>query len=331
MRALELSSFEGPAALREVDLPDPRPGPFEVLIRVAAVGLNRADLLQSRGLYPAPLGFPAKIPGLEYSGEVIEAGAHVTRHRPGDRVMGIVGGGAFAQLLCVHEREAIVVPRDASFEEAAAIPEAFFTAYDALVLQGGLRSGEHVLIHAAASGVGTAAVQLASALGATAIGTGRSEEKLHRLAELGLAFPILVGRPPSFSQAVKKASSGRGVDLVLDLVGGAYLPETIASCASQARVLLVGLLAGTKAELDLSALLSKRLRLIGTTLRGRPLEEKIQLAQLFERHVLPLFENGELEPVVDAVLSMDQAAAGLERLANNATFGKIVLTWEKQP
>ncbi|HVE86546.1 MAG TPA: NAD(P)H-quinone oxidoreductase [Myxococcales bacterium] len=328
MRALRIDGQGGPEVLKLQDVPELAPGPGEVVVRVRASGLNRADLLQCMGLYPAPPDAPPDIPGLEYAGEVAAAGPRARRFKPGDRVMGIVGGGAFAEQLVAHEREVMALPPGLSFSQAAAIPEAFMTAWDAMVLQGGLSGAQHVLIHAVASGVGTAGCQLAAAAGANVVGTSRTADKLERCQkELRLAHGIAVPGGPTFADAVKEATGGHGADVVLDLAGGEYLPETVEAAAYQGRIILVGLLAGPSAEVPLGRVLQKRLTLRGTTLRSRPLEEKIQVAQRFEREVLPLFQRGALKPVVDAVHPVSQVAAAFERMASNQSFGKIVLEW----
>lgn len=328
MKALVIQGKGGPEVLHLQDVPAPHPNAWEVKIAVRASALNRADLLQLLGAYAAPRGAPSDIPGLEYAGEVIAVGANVTRLRPGDRVMGLVGGGAFAEQVVAHEREVVRLPEGLSFEQAAAIPEAFLTAYDALVLQGGLRSGEVALVHAAASGVGTAALQIIKAIGATAIGTARSTGKLQRLQrEFGLENAITVGSDVQFADVVKAASSGRGADVALELVGGSYLPETFRAMTLRGRVVLVGLLAGRSADVDLGMVLSKRLTLIGTVLRSRPAEEKITAALALERHVVPLFERGLLRPIVDEVVPFPEVRRGFERMQQNQSFGKIVLRW----
>jgi NADPH:quinone reductase-like Zn-dependent oxidoreductase len=227
-----------------------------------------------------------------------------------------------------HEREALPMPEGMDFADAAALPEAYLTAYDALVLQGELKPGETVLIHAVASGVGSAAALLCRASGARVVGTGRSEAKLARASEWGVGRTVLCGSPPRFADAVRQETGGRGADLCLDLVGGDYLPETLDALAPRGRVLLVGLVAGTHADLDLGLALRKRLRLTGTVLRSRPLEEKMALTQSAERHLLPLFRSGALRPVVDAVLPMSEIRQALERMAGNDSVGKLVVRWE---
>jgi NADPH2:quinone reductase len=326
MRAARTVELSGPAGLRIEEVPAPSPGPDELLVRVKATALNRADLLQTLGLYPAPPGVPADIPGLEYAGEVAAVGSRATRWKVGDRVMGLVAGGAWAEQLVTHEREALAVPAGLSFSDAAAIPEAFTTAWDALVLQGGMTVGSRVLIHAVASGVGTAALQLCRAFGAHAIGTGRNAAKLERAKALGLPHAVLVGQDGTFADAVKAHAPG-GVDVVLDLVGGDWVPQSLDALAPRGTLMLVGLVAGASAELPLRTILGKRLRVQGTTLRARGLEEKIAVAREFEKRVVPLFASGQLKPVVDAVLPMSELQPALARLASNDTFGKLVLTW----
>ncbi len=328
MHVLRTTGAGGPEVLSFEERPDLTPGPSELLVRVRATALNRADLLQIKGHYPAPPDAPPDVPGLEYAGEVLAVGPRVRRFREGDRVMGIVGGGAWAEQLTVHEREALPMPEGMDFADAAALPEVYLTAFDALVLQGGLRPGETVLVHAVASGVGSAAALLCQAMGVRVVGTGRNAPKLARAAEWGVAHTVLVDTaPPRFAEAVRQATFGRGADLALDLVGGDWLPETLEALAPQGRALLVGLVAGGKAQVDLGLVLRKRLRLTGTVLRSRPLEEKIALAQAAERQLLPLFRSGALRPVIDAVLPISAMQEAVGRLARNETVGKVVLHW----
>jgi len=324
-RAVRIREHGGPEVLELAEFSARPPGYGEILVRVEAAGLNRADLLQRRGLYPAPPGSPADIPGLEYAGVVEAIGEGVTEWKVGDRVMGIVGGGAMATHVTVSAREAIPVPSRLSSAEAAAIPEAFLTAYDALFLQAGLRMGESVLIHAVGSGVGTAALQLAREAGALVIGTSRSQEKLDRGKAMGLEASILV--EGGFAEKVREHTGGRGADCILDLVGAAYFEENLAALANRGRMICVGLLAGAKANLPLGTLLSKRITLIGTVLRSRAPEEKALLARRFADEVLPLFERGRLSPVVEAVLPFEQVAEAHRLLESNRTFGKVVLAW----
>jgi NADPH2:quinone reductase len=326
MKAIVISQPGGPEVLVQEERPVPEPGPGEVRVRVHASALNRADLLQRRGAYPAPPGAPADVPGLEYAGEVDAVGEGAGLWAVGNRVMGIVGGGGHAEYVVVHEREAIRVPQNLSWEEAAAVPEAFLTAYDALFRQLDLKMGERLLIHAVGSGVGTAAVQLARAAGATTIGTSRTPEKLARAAELGLEVGIDTERE-DLAEAVNQATYGSGVHAVLDLVGGRLLEASLRVLALRGRVIVVGTTAGSKAEIDLGVLLRRRLQMIGTVLRSRPLEEKIALAREFSGSVLPLLSSGRIRPVVDTVFPFTDIRAAHERMEDNASFGKIVLRW----
>lgn len=326
-RAVRIREAGGPEVLELVEQEVSPPGKGELLVRVEAAGLNRADLMQRRGLYPAPPDAPQDIPGLEYAGVVEEAGAGVMGWGPGDRVMGIVGGGAMASYLTVPAREAIPIPAGLSSPEAAAIPEAFLTAFDALLVQGQVGLGQRVLIHAVGSGVGTAALQLVREAGAQTLGTSRKEEKLVRCADFGLETGI-VATDGKFAEAVLEATGGRGVDCILDLVGAAYLQENLRALAIRGKVVCVGLVGGAKGELPLGTLLSKRATLIGTVLRSRPGEEKAVLAQRFAAEVLPLFESGRLQPVVEEVLPFERVADAHRLLESNRTFGKVVLAWD---
>jgi len=323
-RAVRIREFGGPEVLELFEFTPRPPGFGEILVRVEAAGLNRADLLQRRGLYPAPPGSPADIPGLEYAGVVEEAGEGAG-WKVGDRVMGIVGGGAMATHLTVSGREAIPIPSGMGATDAAAIPEVFLTAFDALFLQGGLCLGERLLVHAVGSGVGTAALQLAREAGAFTLGTSRTREKLDRCRAMGLDVAILTdGR---FAEEVRESTGGKGADVVLDLVGASYLEENLAALAPRGRLVCVGLLGGAKGNFPLGVLLQKRATVVGTVLRSRPPEEKAQLAQRFTREILPLFEDGRLKPVVEAVFSFEQVAEAHRLLETNRTFGKVILSW----
>jgi putative PIG3 family NAD(P)H quinone oxidoreductase len=326
MRAVVVTRPGGPEVLQLAERPLPEPGPGEIRVRVHASALNRADLLQRRGLYPAPPGAPQDVPGLEYAGEVDAVGEGAGLWAVGNRVMGIVGGGGYAEYVTVHEREAMRIPQGLSYEEGAAIPEAFLTAYDALFTRLELLMGERVLIHAVGSGVGTAALQLARAAGAVTIGTSRSPDKLRRAAELGLDVGIDTGKE-DLAAALENATSGGGVHAVVDLVGGKLLEESLRGLAQGGRVVVVGTVAGSKVELDLGLLLRRRIRIVGTVLRTRPLEEKIALAREFSSTVLPLLSSGKIRPIIDRVIPFADVADGHRRMEENDTFGKIVLKW----
>ena len=328
IRVVRCVRFTRPGGLEVIELanvPDPKPGPDEVLVRVRAAGLNRADLLQRLGKYPAPLGSPADIPGLEFAGEVEVLGERVREWGLGDRVMGIAGGGAQAQRLVTHARLLTRIPAALGFEEAACLPEAFLTAHDALVTQGGFRSGQAVLIHAVGSGVGTAALQLVRAGGGLAIGSSRSSEKLSRAVGLGLHHGIEVGPERRFATQVQALTQVRGVDIILDFVGAPYLAENLAALAPRGHLAFLGTLGGAEGNLDIAVMLRKRLTLFGTTLRHRPLEEKIAATQAFATEVLPQLVRGLLRPVLDTVFPMEEVRAAHERMGRDEGFGKLVL------
>jgi NADPH2:quinone reductase len=305
----------------------PEPGFGQIRVRVHASALNRADVSQRRGNYPAPPGAPADIGGLEYAGEVDALGDGATLWKPGDRVMGIVGGGAHAEYLCAHEREAIRVPGSVAWESAAAIPEAFMTAYDALVNRLRLAIGETVLIHAVGSGVGTATLQLAKVAGATVVGTARSQAKLEKAKALGLDVGIDASRG-EWAGEVENAVGAEQVRAVVDLVGGNYLEGNLRVVAPRGRIVVVGLTAGATSPFNMGILLRKRLTIVGTVLRARPLEEKIAIAREFSDRVVPLFEAGRLQPIVDRVLPFEEIRIAHELMESNSTFGKIVLRWQ---
>jgi putative PIG3 family NAD(P)H quinone oxidoreductase len=278
------------------------------------------------GRYPAPAGSPADIPGLEYSGEVDAVGTDVTMWRPGDRVMGIVGGGAHAEFLTAHQLEVMRMPPGMSFEDGAAIPEVFLTAYDAMFAQLKMIAGESLLIHAVGSGVGTAAVQMARVSGIRTIGTSRSHDKLESARDLGLDESIL-GTDTDWAGQVLALTGNKGVDCVLDLVGAAYLQGNLECLGLKGRLVSVGLTAGASAALDMRTMMRKRITIIGTVLRSRSHEEKAQLVEEFASQMLPSFASGDVVPIVDSVLSFNDIREAHERMESNATFGKIVLVW----
>jgi putative PIG3 family NAD(P)H quinone oxidoreductase len=308
--------------LQLVEKQDPEPSRGEVRVRVYASAVNRADLLQRMGAYPAPADSPPDIPGLEIAGEVDMIGPGVERLKLGDRVFGLVGGGGYAEYIVSHERALAKMPAGTSWEAAAAVPEAFITAHDAM-MRGEAKTGEVLLVHAVGSGVGTAAVQLGRALGATVIGTARTADKLERAKELGLDHGI-VPASGKFADAVKQVAPD-GAACTLELVGGAYLAEDLRCVTTLGRIVLVGLMAGAMSELDLRLLLARRASIIGTVLRARPLEEKIAAVRAFESQVVPLLARGAVRPVIDQVFPLADAAKAHERMASNAGFGKIVL------
>lgn len=313
----------GPAEnleIREID-PLPPPANNQTLINVKAAALNRADLLQRRGLYPAPKGYPQRVPGLEFSGKVAEAGPNCGRFKQGDRVMGITAGGAQSEQILVDERHAVSIPQAFSYIEAAALPEAFITAHDAVWTQGHLQHNETLLIHAVGSGVGLAALQIAKAKGNRVLGTSRTAQKLDKCRDFGLDLAI-DSSCENFAEAVKNAG---GVDVILDLVGGKFLDQNLKSLNRHGRLVAVGLVGGRKAEMDLGLVLTKRLILIGTVMRSRSAEEKAEAVAGFEKDVLPLISDGSIRPNVDRVFTMSDVAEAHRYLESNKSFGKVVL------
>jgi NADPH2:quinone reductase len=325
MRAVFVEQPGGPEVLKVREQPSLAVPFGHVRVRVRYAGVNRADLLQRLGMYPAPPGAPVDVPGLEYSGVVDAIGDGVTLFSKGERVFGLVAGGAYADEVIVHEREAVKIPDGISDEHAAAIPEAFVTAFDALVVRGSLGTGERVLVHAAGSGVGTAGVQIARALGCLVIGTSRTRDKLDRCAALGLDVPI-VPENGAFADRVLAATGGAGVDVVLELVGGPYLAEDVRACAQKGRIVVVGLTAGATAELNFGLVLRKRITIVGTVLRSRPLEEKIEAATMLRKHVVPWLASGAVKPLVDRVFPLAAAGDAHAYVASDASFGKVLLS-----
>jgi len=323
MRAVTYTTAGGPEVIAINEVPAPTAGQSQVRVRVRAAGLNRADIYQRKGGYSAPPGWPADIPGLEYAGEIESLGPGVTRWQLGDRVMGLVGGGAQAELLRVRDVEVLPMPRSLSFTNAAAIPEVFYTAYDALVTRGRLEAGERVLIHAVGSGVGTAAAQIAKHLGATVIGTSRSAAKLARAAAYGVDVGI------DTSRTGLRDGVGGPVDLIVDVIGGPALAEHLGILAPKGRLVILGLMGGRRGEIELDQLLHRRLEIIGSVMRSRGADERAALAGELNARLLPLFEpNGGspvLRPVVDKVYPMERIVEAQGVMERNENFGKLVL------
>ena len=324
MRAAVITEPGGPEVLKVQEVSDPVPGPDDILVDVRASALNRADTLQRQGGYPAPPGSPDDIPGLEFSGVVLRTGEHVGDLQEGDRVFGLLGGGGYASRVVTHSRMVMRIPDNLDFVQAAAVPEVFFTAYDALFNHCELSMGEKVLIHAAGSGVGTAAVQLAHNAGAYVLGTAGSDDKLRGAKDLGMDVGINY-REQDFSAEVKEHTVGNGVDVLLDVIGADYWDRNLASLALRGRLVLVGTMGGGGVQADLRPIMFKRLRVHGTVLRSRPIEEKIALTNQIKRHMLPLIASGAIKPVVDSVYPLDQAAEAHRHMESNANFGKIIL------
>ena len=325
MRAAVITRPGGPEVLEIVERPVPDYGANEILVRAHASALNRADLLQREGHYPAPPGAPVDIPGLEFAGEVVRLGDRVTSCRRGDRVFGIVAGGANAEYLVTDAGTVARIPENLSWTEAAAIPEAFITAHDALVMQAQVMPGERILIHAVGSGVGLAATQLARAWGATPFGTARTADKIERAREVGLADGVVVDDVAALPAALDALTSGKGIDITLDLLGGPYLDASIRAAALRGRIMLIGTVAGRIASIPLGMVLAKRLSLRGTVLRARSVEEKRSVTAAFIGDVVPLLASGAVRATIDSVFPLDEIRGAHERLAGNGTFGKVVL------
>jgi len=326
MRAVIITRPGGPEVLEVREVPTPKPAADQVLVRVYAAGLNRADILQRRGHYPPPPGAAQDIPGMEFAGEIAEVGPEARLWQKGQRVFGIAAAGCYAEYLVAHERAVAEFPENLTWTEAGSIPEVFITAHDALWKQAELRPSETVLIHAVGSGVGIAAVQLARAMNAIPYGTSRTADKLHRARKLGLEDGVTLDASLSaLGPAVEGWTAKRGVDVVFDCVGGPYVTASVKVLALHGRLITISQSAGSTAELDLRAVMSKRLTLRGTTLRMRPLEEKIAATRAFADEVVPLFASGLLRTIIDSEFPLDQVQAAHARLESNETFGKVVL------
>ena len=326
MRAVYIADFGTTDHLESRDIPEPpRPQHTQVLVHVRAAGLNRADLLQVRGGYPPPAGYSLNLPGLEFAGEVVSIGEHVKAWSIGDRVFGITAGEAQSEFLLTDETLLARIPDGLDFTEAAAVPEAFITAHDAIFTLGNLRQGELLLIHAVGSGVGLAVLQLAKTAGATVIGTSRTADKLERCREFGLDAAIATGNGANFSEKIAEITGGKGVNVILDLVGAAYFYENLSSLAVKGRLILVGLTSGRTAEFNLGLALVKRLTITGTVLRGRPASEKAEATRKFADEVVPLLAAGVIRPNVDRAFVIGDVVAAYKYLESNESFGKVIL------
>jgi putative PIG3 family NAD(P)H quinone oxidoreductase len=329
MQAVWISAFGGPEVLEIRTVGKPLFNDDHVLVRVRASSLNRADLLQRQGKYPPPPGFPAEIPGMEFAGEVAEVGSSVRLWKPGQRVFGLTGGGAHAEYVVTYENLLAEIPANLDWAQAAAVPEVFITAHDALWTQAQLRPGETVLIHAVGSGVGLAAVQLARAIQAVPYGTSRTADKIEQAKPLGLEDGLILhDKLDDLATAAEKWTAGKGINVLLDLVGGPYVKASQKAMAHKGRMILVGTVAGGSYELDARYVMSKRLQVRGTVLRARSLEEKIAATRLFAAEVVPLLARGMLRPNVDSVFPLAEIAKAHQRLESNESFGKVVVIME---
>lgn len=326
MKAITLSEFGGPEVLTLGEAPQPEPKPDDLLVRVHATALNRADTLQRRGLYPAPPG-DSELLGLELAGEVVGWGSAVSGFEKGQRVFGLVGGGGYAEYALLDHKMAMPVPDHWSYEQAAAVTEVYFTANETVFVLGNLQPGETLLCHAGGSGVGTAAIQMAHHIGATVYFTAGSADKIERAMALGADAGINY-KELDFVEEIKRLTGGKGVDVVEDFLGASYLARNMAVLNTRGRLVIVATMGGTKCEIDLNLLMRKRLSLFGSVLRARPLEEKREVTRRFlERWMEPLTQ-GKLRPIVDSTFPLAQAREAHERMESNENFGKIILTIE---
>jgi NADPH:quinone reductase len=323
MKAIVIREPGGPDVLTLSELPAPAPRPEEVLIEVAAAGVNRPDVLQRMGLYPPPPG-ASNIPGLEVAGEVVALGEGVTRWRVGDKVTALTAGGGYAEYAVAHEGSCIRAPEGLGMAEAACIPETFMTVWHNVFERGGLKAGEAFLVHGGSSGIGSTAIQLARHFGARVFATAGSDEKCAYCERLGAERAINY-KTGAFAKEIKELTGGRGVDVILDMVGGAYVQDDIACAAEDGRIVQIAFLKGAKVQLDLMPLMLKRLTLTGSTLRPRPPQFKARLAREIEEKALPLLESGAVRIVIDRAFPLAQAADAHRHMETNAHMGKIVL------
>lgn len=323
MKAVVITRPGGPEVLEIQEVATPEPVGDQVRVRVRAAGINRADLLQRAGGYPAPPGVPSNIPGLEFAGEVDAVGPLVRAWKPGQRVMGLAGGGAQAEYITSHEGLLVEIPSNLDFIQAADIPEVFMTAHDALFTQAGLKIGEYVLIHSIGSGVGTAAIQLAKATGAFVFGTSRTPAKLEQARELGLDFALPA---QDFAAEIQRRTEGKGVQVVLDFVGAAYLEENLQALGNWGRMVILATMGGWQGNLNLGLLMGKRISLKGVTLRTRTLEEKLTVTRVFISSVVPLLASGRIKPIIEQVYPLAEISAAHTVMGRNQNFGKLIVT-----
>ena len=323
MRCVEISKPGGPEVLRVVERPDPIPAADEIVIDVAAAGVNRPDAMQRQGLYPPPKG-ASDIPGLEVAGYVADAGPAVTRWKQGDAVMALLAGGGYASRAVAPEPQCLPIPEGLSLIDAAAIPETYFTVWTNVIERGRLQPGETLLVHGGASGIGTTAIQLGQAFGATVFATAGSDDRCAALEKLG-AVKAINYRTDDFADRIATLTGGRGIDVILDIVGGPYLQKNIAALARDGRLVIIGMMGGNESAIDVRPLLLRRLTITGSTLRARSVEEKGAIARQLETHVWPLIERGAVRPIIHASFPLDRAADA-HRALDEGHVGKIVLT-----
>ncbi len=323
MKAITLAGSGDPEVMTLGEAAKPTPGPDDLLVQVRVSALNRADTLQRRGLYPPPPG-DSEILGLELAGEVVEWGANVSGFSEGQRVFGLVGGGGYAEYALLDSQMAMTIPDGWSFEEAAAVPEVFFTANETVFVLGGLQPGETLLVHAGGSGVGTAAIQMASQIGATVYFTAGSREKIDRALALG-AHAGIDYKTQDFVEEINKLTQGGGVDVVEDFLGASYLAKNMEVLKITGRLVIVATMGGMKTEIDLNLLMRKRLAIFGSVMRSRPLQDKREITNRFRERWLPMLTEGKIKPIIDSTFPLNQAREAHERMESNLNFGKILL------
>ena len=323
MQAITIVAPGGPDVLKLSTVPDPIPSPEQILVRVRATALNRADTLQRQGQYPPPPG-ESDVLGLELAGEVEAVGSAVTTIAVGERVFGLVGGGGYAEKAVIGARMAMPIPEGWSFAQAAAVPEVYFTAQETIFTLAGLKRGETILIHAGASGVGTAGIQMARETGATVLVTAGSAEKIQRCVDLGATAGCNY-KEQDFAEWVQHTTSGKGVDVIEDFIGAAYWDKNLKSLTPGGRLVLVGVMGGVKVETNLGLILRKRLQVFGSVLRTRTLADKIDITRRFQENWLPLLTAGRIKPIIDCRFPLEQAAEAHHYMEDNKNFGKIIL------
>ena len=323
MTAIEIKKFGGPEGLVPTSRPVPQPGHEEVLVKVAAAGVNRPDVLQRMGGYAPPPG-ASDIPGLEISGTVVAAGAGVTKYKIGDQLCALVAGGGYAEYCVAPEAQCLDIPKGFDLVQAAAVPETFFTVWTNVFDRGHLTGGETFLVHGGASGIGTTAIQLAKAFGARVFTTASTDEKCRAVEQLGAERGINY-RTEDYVEVVKELTGGRGVDLILDMVGGDYIQRNISALAVEGRLVYIAFLGGAVAEVNFAAMMMKRLTITGSTLRPQSVQAKSEIGARLEKKVWPLLSAGSIKPVMDSIFPLEQAAAAHTRIDDSSHIGKIVL------
>src|SRR5437667_5385063 len=322
MKAVVITRPGGPEVLEIQNVETPEPLGDYIRVRVRAAGLNRADLLQRAGGYPAPAGSPSNIPGLEFAGEVDAVGSLVRAWKPGQRVMGLAGGGAQAEYILAHEGLLVEIPENLDFVQAGGIPEVFITAHDALFTQAGLQMGERLLVHAVGSGVGTAAIQLAHAASVTTLGTSRTPDKVEKAKQLGLDFGL---SDKNFAEEVKRLTGGKGVHVVLDFIGAPYLEQNLEALTTWGRIVFLATLGGTQGNVNIGMLMNKRITMFGCTMRTRTLDEKLAVTRRFATGVLPLLASGKVKPIIEQVYTLEEVGEAHKVMGENRNFGKLIV------